>query len=168
MKKVFYQSPFGSLILIVHGGRLFYCNWDTPDCLTKQKTIEKLLNGELEGPEDEIVLKEVTRQLDEYFAGERKIFDIPLELVGSDFRKKVWKSLLEIGYGSTSSYKKIGEKVGGANKSRAVAQACGANPVSIIIPCHRVVASDGNSGGYTGGIDKKIALLNLETELLKQ
>lgn len=108
------------------------------------------------------LLSNCTKQLSEYFAGNRKEFSLPLHLVGTDFQQKVWHTLRTIPYGSTISYKEEALKVGNAKAVRAVAQANGANPVPIIIPCHRVINSDGTTGGYSSGVDKKLFLLKLE------
>ncbi len=108
------------------------------------------------------LLSNCTKQLSEYFAGNRKEFSLPLHLVGTDFQQKVWHTLRTIPYGSTISYKEEALKVGNAKAVRAVAQANGANPVPIIIPCHRVINSDGSLGGYSSGVEKKHFLLKLE------
>ena len=108
------------------------------------------------------LLSNCTKQLSEYFAGNRKEFSLPLHLVGTDFQQKVWHTLRTIPYGSTISYKEEALKVGNAKAVRAVAQANGANPVPIIIPCHRVINSDGTTGGYSSGVEKKHFLLKLE------
>jgi len=101
-------------------------------------------------------------QLREYFAGTRKNFDLPLETEGTEFQKKVWAALLEIPYGETRSYKQIAERAGSPKGFRAVGGANHNNPITIIIPCHRVIAADGGLGGYGGGLDKKTLLLELE------
>lgn len=106
------------------------------------------------------------QQLIEYFEGRRKEFAIPLDLDGTPFRKKVWKALLSIPYGQTMSYGQIASHIGKPKASRAVGQACGANPVPIIVPCHRVLTSSGSLGGYTGGTHIKNALLKLEGVIL--
>ncbi len=108
------------------------------------------------------LLSNCTKQLSEYFAGNRKEFSLPLHLVGTDFQHKVWHTLRTIPYGSTISYKEEALKVGNAKAVRAVAQANGANPVPIIIPCHRVINSDGTTGGYSSGVEKKLFLIKLE------
>lgn len=108
------------------------------------------------------LLSNCTKQLSEYFAGNRKEFSLPLHLVGTDFQQKVWHTLRTIPYGTTISYKEEALKVGNAKAVRAVAQANGANQVPIIIPCHRVINSDGTTGGYSSGVDKKLFLLKLE------
>jgi len=106
----------------------------------------------------------VASQLNEYFNGKRKSFDLPLEVLGTDFRKKVWTALCEIPYGETRSYKDIAVRIGCPKGFRAIGQANHNNPISIIIPCHRVIAADGSLGGYGGGLDTKTLLLELERE----
>jgi methylated-DNA-[protein]-cysteine S-methyltransferase len=101
-------------------------------------------------------------QLEEYFAGDRRRFDLPLELAGTDFQKSVWLELAEIPYGETVSYAELALMVGRPNAYRAVGQANGANPIPIVLPCHRVVASGGGIGGYGGGLPMKRKLLTLE------
>mgnify|MGYP002622484780 CR=1 FL=1 len=102
------------------------------------------------------------KQLNEYFAGQRHEFSLPLHLIGTDFQKKAWETLLTIPYGTTISYKEEAQRMGNEKAMRAVAQANGANLIPIIIPCHRVINSDGSIGGYSCGEDKKLFLLNLE------
>jgi methylated-DNA-[protein]-cysteine S-methyltransferase len=101
-------------------------------------------------------------QLEEYFAGERTEFDLPLELEGTPFQKDVWLALGEIPYGKTISYAELATMVGRPTAFRAVGQANGANPIPIVLPCHRVLASGGGIGGYGGGLDMKRQLLALE------
>lgn len=105
---------------------------------------------------------DAAKQLREYFEGKRKDFDLPFELQGTAFQKKVWAALAEIPYGETRSYKDIAERVGSPKGFRAVGGANHNNPISIIIPCHRVVAADGGLGGYGGGLETKTLLLELE------
>lgn len=105
---------------------------------------------------------QLSEELDEYFAGKRKRFSIPLDMIGTEFQISVWQALLNIPYGSTSSYKLQAESMGKLSAIRAVAAANGRNQISIIIPCHRVIGSDGNLVGYGGGIERKRALLKLE------
>ena len=102
------------------------------------------------------------RQLDGYFAGNSRKFDIPLRPFGTDFQLRVWKALLEIPYGETRSYLEIAQRIGNPRGVRAVAQAIGANGIGILIPCHRVIGSDRSLTGFTGGLDKKSYLLELE------
>lgn len=105
---------------------------------------------------------DATRQLKEYFAGERRQFDLPRVLDDTAFRVKVWLALERIPFGETVSYGRVGEWVGSANASRAVGLACGANPLPIVIPCHRVIGADGKLVGFGGGLEMKRALLTFE------
>lgn len=109
-----------------------------------------------------IHLETAANELFEYFRGERKKFTVKLDLEGTDFQKRVWKELQKIPYGKTCSYKDIAIKLNDPNASRAVGTANGKNPICIIIPCHRVIAQNGTLGGYSGGLDKKIELLQIE------
>lgn len=110
------------------------------------------------------VIDMAIRQISEYLDGKRKTFSIPLRINGSKFRMKVWEELKKIPYGETVTYAELARRIGSPKAFRAVANACGANPCPIIIPCHRVVASGGKIGGYTGGIDIKITLLDIEKQ----
>jgi methylated-DNA-[protein]-cysteine S-methyltransferase len=107
------------------------------------------------------VLKETASQLDEYFAGERTGFDVPMELDGTDFQREVWTELTRIPYGETISYGELARRVGRPSAPRAVGQANGRNPIPVIVPCHRVLASNG-IGGYGGGLKVKRQLLAVE------
>ena len=108
------------------------------------------------------VLTEAVRQLEEYFEGRRVDFDLPLAITGTPFRQRCWRSLLQIPYGETRSYAEQAESVGGKRFARAVGQANHHNPYTIVIPCHRVVSSDGQLGGYAGGLSTKQWLLDHE------
>ncbi len=123
--------------------------------------IKKGLNAQYLEKEDEVIIN-TKKQLDEYLQGERKKFDIPLLLVGSDFQKQVWKELLKVAYGETISYLDLAKKIDNPKAVRAVANANGANAISIIIPCHRIIESNGGLGGYAGGLSVKKRLLKLE------
>jgi len=107
--------------------------------------------------------EEITRQLDKYFHGSRTAFDLPLDLRGTEFQRRVWKALQRIPYGQTRSYAEVARQVGSPRAFRAVGQANNRNPVAIIVPCHRVVAAAGGLGGYGGGLPTKQFLLNLES-----
>ena len=104
----------------------------------------------------------VREQLAEYFAGQRRQFDVPIELAGTPFQRRVWQELLQIPFGTTISYAQLAGRVGRPTASRAVGHANGRNPISIIVPCHRVVGANGKLTGYAGGVDKKQRLLALE------
>ena len=110
--------------------------------------------------------QEARRQLEEYFAGRRKTFDLPLRPHGTDFQRRVWEQLLLIPYGQTATYGQIAQRIGNPNAARAVGQACNANPIPILIPCHRVVGFNSRLTGFALGLDVKSALLELERENL--
>jgi methylated-DNA-[protein]-cysteine S-methyltransferase len=108
------------------------------------------------------MLKECIKQLTEYFSGKRKVFEIKVNPAGTSFQKSIWNELLKIPYGETVSYSEIAERIGNPKSVRAVGLANGSNPVSIIIPCHRVIGKNGSLVGYGGGIENKRYLLELE------
>lgn len=110
------------------------------------------------------VISEAMTQINEYFSGKRKMFDLPLFCDGTDFQKAVWSEIAKIPYGETISYSELAERVGNPRSSRAVGVACGKNPLPIIIPCHRVIQSSGNTGSYAGGSLMKKMLLDLEAD----
>lgn len=128
---------------------------------TIYKRIKTFLKAEFIKNEDKILV-ETKKQLDEYFDKKRKEFDIPLLLIGTPFQKRVWSSLFDIPYGKTISYKNQSIALGDDKKVRAVANANGANAIAIIIPCHRVISSNGLLSGYAGGKEMKKSLLKLE------
>lgn len=115
----------------------------------------------IENKENKII-RQTIKQLDEYFRGKRKKFELPLNPKGTEFQKKVWLQLMNIPYGKTATYKDIATLIGDSNASRAVGNANNKNPIAIIIPCHRVIGSNNKLTGYAGGLDKKEKLLNLE------
>ena len=125
--------------------------------------------GEIAAPEcgDDPLLLATARQLRDYFAGNVGAFDLPLDLQGTDFQRSVWRVLLEIAPGTTRSYGDVARAVGLPSASRAVGAAVGRNPVSIIVPCHRVVGSSGALTGYAGGLDRKTSLLRIEAERVR-
>ena len=109
------------------------------------------------------VLLQAQAQLAEYFAGRRRVFDLPLDLgAGTDFQQTVWRGLLQIAPGTTTAYGELARRIGKPQAVRALGAAVGRNPISIIVPCHRVVGADGALTGYAGGLDRKTALLRLE------
>ena len=112
------------------------------------------------------VTETAKQQIDEYLAGNRTTFDIPLIMFGTDFQKRVWKALIEVPYGATSSYLQLAKSINNEKAVRAVATANGANAMSIIIPCHRIIGSDGSLVGYAGGLPAKKRLLSLENSPL--
>lgn len=123
--------------------------------------IRRVLNAKLVEHDDDI-LRETRRQLDEYLEGQRKGFDIPVLMVGTDFQKDVWNAVMRVPYGASSTYSQIARDIGKERAVRAVGNAMAANPIAIIIPCHRVVGSDGTLVGYGGGLSRKSRLLTLE------
>lgn len=127
------------------------------------------MNAQRHAPGDEVFgvpdpegFAEAARQLREYFDGERRTFDLPLAMRGTDFQRTVWSALCDIPYGETVSYGELAERIGRPGASRAVGLANGRNPISIIVPCHRVIGADGSLTGYGGGIDRKRHLLAFE------
>jgi methylated-DNA-[protein]-cysteine S-methyltransferase len=109
------------------------------------------------------VLEQTRRELDEYWRGERKVFGVPLDPQGTAFQKRIWQALLDVPCGATLSYGELGEQAGlGAGHGRAVGTAVGSNPISIIIPCHRILARNGTLNGYGGGLSRKARLLEIE------
>ena len=130
--------------------------------ITVDNRIKKALNAEFIEKDDE-VLNETRKQLHEYFEMKRKKFDIPLIMIGTAFQKSVWNALLKIPYGKTASYAELSKIIGNEKAVRAVANANGANSIGIIIPCHRIIGSDGKLTGYAGGLALKKRFLELES-----
>ena len=128
-----------------------------------QETLNGIITEKDIEKEEKEIMDSVESELKEYFLGKRKEFSIPLILIGTDFQKKVWQELLQIPYGKTISYLHEANNINKPKAFRAVANANGKNKISIIIPCHRVIANNGTLGGYGGGLDKKQFLLNLES-----
>ena len=147
MKTAVYHSPFGDMELIYEEG-----------AVTALRMAEK--KAVAEAPEG--LALAVFQELDEYFQGKRKNFDIPLRTHGTPFQEKVWVALRAIPYGEVRSYKEVAEAIGHPKAYRAVGMANNANPIFIIVPCHRVIGSDGSLTGYGGGLPMKKALLALE------
>jgi methylated-DNA-[protein]-cysteine S-methyltransferase len=168
MQQIYIQhldTRYGELILGSHNQQLCLCDWRYRN---KRDSVDSRLKNGLKAEfieRDDSVLKETRRQLGEYFNHKRKRFDIPLLMVGTPFQKKVWNNLLEIPFGKTSSYLQLAESISNKNAVRAVASANGANAISIIIPCHRIIGSNGKLVGYAGGLRVKAELLSLEFDL---
>lgn len=158
----YFHSPVGELIIGEFDKKLCLCDWRYRTQRTQIDTrIQKETNAIFE-ENDTTLLRKVKKQLDEYFLKTRTEFNIPVLLIGSDFQKSVWNELLEIPFGSTMSYLELSQKLGDEKAIRAVASANGANAISIIVPCHRIIGSDGNLTGYAGGLQAKKKLLQLE------
>jgi methylated-DNA-[protein]-cysteine S-methyltransferase len=151
-------SPIGELLLVGDGAALTSVWFPSGDGASAHPS-----PGAGERHDHDPVLVGASRQLTEYFAGRRTVFDLPLATGGTPFQQRVWTALREIPYGTTTSYGEIARRLGllgGA--SRAVGLANGSNPISIVIPCHRVIGADGSLTGYGGGLDRKRFLLDLE------
>ncbi|WP_300694874.1 methylated-DNA--[protein]-cysteine S-methyltransferase [uncultured Bacteroides sp.] len=157
-----YESPCGILLLGSYEDKLCLCDWQTEkhhDYVSRR--LKRILQTDFEEGTSEVIERTVC-QLDDFFAGKRKEFDVPLLFVGTDFQKTVWNQLLKIPFGTTVSYGEMARRIGMPKAVRAVANANGANAISILAPCHRVIGSDHSLTGYGGGLDVKRALLELE------
>ncbi len=162
-----HKSVIGKLIFGSFDNRLCLLNFGfTEKHNNSLEKIKKLLDVDVEVKEDEIIFSAKT-QIDKYLGGELKNFNVPILLLGTDFQKKIWSELLKIPYGKTASYLDIAKRINNPKAVRAAASANGANPISIIVPCHRVINSNGGLGGYGGGLELKKRLLNLEGVFLK-
>ena len=147
MKKYYYNSPIGILEIICSENTLYSLK----------------ITDELDVSDEETNFsKNIKIQLDEYFLGKRKIFDININPQGTDFQKQVWNELLKIPYGTTKSYSEIAKNIDNKNAQRAVGSACNKNPIMLIIPCHRVISRSGNLGGFAYGNNIKEQLLKIE------
>ncbi len=146
------ESPIGRLLLQTDGVSLTGLYMDVPG---------RPVQGMNDWQEDANAgpLAEAVRQLGEYFAGNRREFDLPLRMHGTEFQRCVWRALNEIPYGETWSYGELAKRIGNPNASRAVGLANGRNPISILVPCHRVIGADGSLTGYGGGLQRKQWLL---------
>lgn len=171
MKKIninYYKTKVGELLLGSFDGKLCLLDFRYRRMRTTVDTrIQKGVNANYIERDDDI-LKKTREQLDEYLVGERQEFDIPLLMVGTDFQKSVWDALLKIPYGTTSTYLQQAKSIGNEKAVRAVASANGANSMGIIIPCHRIIGSDGQLVGYAGGLPVKKRLLTLERKRLHE
>ncbi len=143
-------------------------NIDTPVgkmyLVSDGENITELKFGTRKNDSPDSVLLNARAELEEYFAGERKNFSVPLRPAGTPFQQSVWKALREIPYGDTASYGEIAKRIGNEKACRAVGMANNRNPIAIIIPCHRVIGAGGSLTGYAGGLDKKEFLLGLEAQ----
>ena len=151
MEKSYYKSPIGILEIICENGKL-----------VSLKLVDYCEKSNVETN----FIKDIKKQLDEYFLGKRTIFNIKINPAGTDFQQLVWKELQNIPYGETKSYSEIAAATGNKNAQRAVGNACNKNPIMIIIPCHRVISKNNNLGGYTYGSEIKQKLLNIENGII--
>ncbi|MDM1246885.1 methylated-DNA--[protein]-cysteine S-methyltransferase [Acinetobacter sp. R933-2] len=149
-------SPVGILKLVATDTALVAVLWENED--PKRVRLAELIENT-----QHLILLETQKQLNEYFAGQRQKFDVPLDFEGTEFQQKVWQALLTIPFGETRSYKDIAEQIGNVKAVRAVGAANGKNPISIIAPCHRVVGANGKLVGFAGGLENKNVLLKLES-----
>jgi len=157
-----YKTPYGELVIGSFEDKLCLCDWRYRKMRNAvDKRIRSGLNLDYTDGNSDII-EETKKQLTQYFNQERTEFDIPLLFVGSDFQKQVWDALKEIPYGQTDTYLGLSKKLGNEKAIRAVSSANGANAISIIVPCHRIIGSDGKLVGYAGGLDVKRRLLKLE------
>ena len=152
-----YDFEIGKLAICEDNGKIVLVN-----VVKTKEDIEEMAKNSIQ--KETSLIKNTKQQLDEYFAGKRKKFDIPIKLDGTDFQIKVWKELLKIPYGVTVSYKDIAIKIGNPKACRAVGMANHNNPILIIVPCHRVINENKKLGGYALGLDLKRRLLELEKE----
>jgi methylated-DNA-[protein]-cysteine S-methyltransferase len=150
------KSPVGNLKLVATDKGLAAILWENEN--PKRVPLTLLIENKTHP-----VLLQTEQQLKEYFAGERTSFSVKLDPVGTEFQNKVWRALSEIPFGETRSYGEIAKRIGNANATRAVGAANGKNPISIIVPCHRVIGASGKLTGFAGGLDIKAQLLALET-----
>ena len=148
------NSPVGKLTLIASPSALVGVLWE------RESTDQSTHKLDPHHP----VLAEAERQLSEYFAGKRTQFELPLDPRGTEFQKKVWRTLREIPFGKTKSYAEIAKSIGAARASRAVGAANGKNPLPIVVPCHRVIGASGALTGFGGGLETKARLLALEAK----
>jgi methylated-DNA-[protein]-cysteine S-methyltransferase len=151
------ESPVGKLKLVASDKGLVAILWDN------DRPHRGVLLSDLVANDKHPILVDTERQLREYFAGKRKTFAVSLDMRGTRFQKDVWEALLAIPFGETRSYGQLAKQLGNPQATRAVGAANGSNPLSIIVPCHRVIGSSGKLTGFGGGLEAKAHLLNLET-----
>lgn len=161
----YYQSPVGELILGTLQNKLCLCNWrDKKNKAAVERRLFKHFNGSFTSGNN-ATLETTIKQLSEYFSGQRTQFELPIMTAGTEFQKQVWEALQTIEYGQTVSYLALAKKMGQPRAIRAVANANAANALSIIIPCHRIIGSNGKLVGYAGGLAAKQGLIKLEQTL---
>ncbi|HSW91921.1 MAG TPA: methylated-DNA--[protein]-cysteine S-methyltransferase [Candidatus Saccharimonadales bacterium] len=154
----FHDTPAGRLLLMSDGRALTGAHW------VVFKRAPQVMPGWVQ---DDTLFVDIRRQFDEYFAGSRDKFEVEYRFEGTDFQKSVWRELEKVPYGVSSSYAAIAAAIGKPKAVRAVGTAVGSNPVSVIVPCHRVLTSTGAIGGYAGGLSSKMILLSTEKILLR-
>lgn len=160
-----YQSPLGDMVVGSRQERLCLCHWLGSHGYERVKNrLSRMLSADFVYEESE-VNRDAISQLKEYFLGNRVEFDLPLEMKGTEFQQRVWRELQSVEYGVMVSYSEIASCIGNPTSTRAVAQAVGANPIAIILPCHRIVGVDGSIRGFAGGIERKQFLLEFEKKV---
>ena len=157
----YYPSPIGLIRMVESGGFL-----TRADFVDQSPESEQFAPGSISN--SSTLLKDVCRQLDEYFEGRRQKFDMPLKPHGTNFQRSAWESLLRIPYGETRSYLQQAESISNPKAIRAIGQANSRNPIPIIIPCHRVIGKNGSLSGYAGGLDRKTRLLAHEHRFMHE
>lgn len=161
----YFKHPYAEFVLGSYDGKLCLCDFRYRKMRESvDNRIQRGLNARF-FEQNDAVLTDTKTQLEEYFLGERSVFDMPLLLVGTDFQKAVWDKLANVKYGETATYLDLAESIGNASAVRAVGSANGANGLAIIIPCHRIIGSKGELVGYGGGLSLKKRLLELEQNL---
>lgn len=161
----YFNTPVGEIIFGSYDEKLCLADWRYRKMRESvDARLQKGLNAEYV-EEDTEVLKEARKQFNEYFDHKRKSFDLPLLMVGTDFQRSVWDGLMQIPYGTTCSYLDLAKRIGNEKAVRAVASANGANAISILIPCHRIIGANGDLVGYAGGLPAKKKLLEFESNL---
>ena len=165
IKIQYVKTKVGELLLGSYDDKLCIADWRYRKMRDRiDNRIQKGLNAVyIQEPSD--IVTQTIKQLNEYFDFKRKVFDIPLLLVGTDFQKKVWQGLIDTPFGTTSSYLELAKAIGNEKAVRAVATANGANAISILVPCHRIIGSNGDLVGYAGGLPAKKKLLDIESNL---
>ena len=155
LARIEHDSPVGELTIIASVEAVRAVLWpnERPGRVTIKEQVEAGSNE---------IIDQTRHELDEYFAGERTRFEVPVDIVGTDFQRSVWRALTTITYGTTRSYGSLAETVGKPQAARAVGAATGLNPVSIIVPCHRLIGTNGSMTGFAGGLDAKRWLLQHE------
>lgn len=158
----YYKTPVGELILGDFEGKLCLADWRYRKMRTNiDERIQKGLSSNYVAGTTEL-MEQAKNQLKAYFEGNIQVFDLPMLFVGSEFQQKVWNALTQIPFGSTKSYLELSKQLGNEKAIRAVASANGANAISILVPCHRIIGSNGELTGYAGGLPAKKSLLELE------
>lgn len=159
----YFNTPVGEMILGSYDNKLCMADWRYRK---KREGIDRRVKKGLNAifvEEESCILTLAKEEIEAYFQGLRKTFDMPLLLVGTEFQKSVWNGLLEIPFGTTATYLDLAKSINNEKAVRAVASAVGANAISLCIPCHRIIGSDGSLTGYAGGLDVKEKLLSLES-----